>query len=191
MSVTVPTVASATCEVSARQTWRSPMKRRFSYLAVFCSLTIAFSAGEMLWTVAALAQGIVPAGSRIFMSVNGNTNVCGPADANHNSFCATATGPNVPVNMPLTTFTDARGANFGFITESADVTSGKTATATTQANSADFQFIGINDTYTVHGTAGGPFPITATLHITGSYGTIPVGPPFGNFLTFEAAQVKI
>jgi len=165
------------------------MKR--SCVAVFWSFTIAFAAGEMSWPAAALAQGIVPAGSRIFMSVNGNTNVCGPADVNHNSFCATAAGPTVPVSMPLTTFTDSRGANFGFITESASVTSGKIATATTQANSTDFQFISLNDTYTVHGTASGPFPATATLHITGSYGTIPVGPPFGNFLTFEATQVKI
>jgi hypothetical protein len=145
----------------------------------------------MLWPAAALAQGIVPAGSRIFMTVTGNENVCGPADANHNAFCAVASGPTVPVSIPPATFTDVRGANFGFITAAASVTSGKTATATTQANSTDFQFIGINDTYTVHGTAGGPFPVTATLHITGSYGTIPVGPPFGNFLTFEATQVKI
>jgi hypothetical protein len=138
-----------------------------------------------------LAAGIVPDGSRIFMSVNGNENVCGPADANHNSFCATAAGPTVPVDIPLTTFTDPRGANFGFITASASVTSGKTATATNLANSASFEFIGINDTYTVHGTASGSFPITVTLHITGSFGTRETGPPFGNILTTEASRVKI
>jgi hypothetical protein len=93
--------------------------------------------------------------------------------------------------MPLTTFTDSRGANFGFITESASVTSGKTATGTSLANSAAFEFIGINDTYTVHGTAGGSFPITVTLHITGSFGTRETGPPFGNILTTEASRVKI
>jgi hypothetical protein len=165
------------------------MKR--SRVAVFWSFTIAFSAAEMFLPAAALAQGIVPAGSRIFMSVNGNENVCGPADANHNSFCATAAGPTVPVSMPLTTFTDPRGSNFGFITESASVTSGKTATGTSLANSGSFEFIGINDTYAVHGTASGSFPITVTLHITGSIGTRETGPPFGNILTTEASRVKI
>lgn len=167
------------------------MNPRNARLAVFCSLTIACTAGEMLWSNVARATGIVPAGSRVYMAVSGPENVCGAADENHNAFCATASGPAVPVSIPLTTYTDPRGSNFGFITASASVTSGKTATGTTESNSGPFEFISINDTYTVHGTATGPFPITATLHITGSYGTRPTGPPFGNVLSFEASQLEI
>jgi hypothetical protein len=124
------------------------------------------------------------------MTVSGNTNICGPADENHNTFCAVASGPNVPVSIPLTTFNDPRGSNFGYITASASVTSGKTATGTANANSGEFEFISINDTYTVHGSAGGPFPITMTLHITGSFGTIPNN-SLGNVLSFEASQIEI
>lgn len=160
-------------------------------LQIWISILIAFTVFEVVMPASGLAAGIVPDGSRIFMSVNGNENVCGTADANHNSFCATAAGPTVPVSIPLTTFTDPRGANFGFITASASVTSGKTATGTSLANSASFEFIGVNDTYTVHGTASGSFPITVTLHITGSFGTRETGPPFGNILTTEASRVKI
>jgi hypothetical protein len=166
-------------------------RRRRSRLVVFCNLTIAFAAGEMLWSGVTMATGIVPAGSRIFMTVSGPENICGAADANHNAFCAVASGPTVPVDLPLTTYADPRGASFGFITASASVTSGKTATGTTNSSSGPFEFISINDTYTVHGTAGGAFPITATLHITGSFGTIPTGPPFGNILSFEASQLEI
>jgi len=167
------------------------MNRLRLHRAFFSSFSIAFTAAAVFTPAIVAAAGIVPDGSRIFMSVNGNENICGPADENHNSFCATAAGPTVPVSIPLTTFTDPRGANFGFITASASVTSGKTATGTTNSNSGPFEFIGINDTYTVHGTASGSFPITVTLHITGSFGTRETGPPFGNILTFEASRVKI
>ncbi|MGD9636498.1 MAG: hypothetical protein AB7G28_00730 [Pirellulales bacterium] len=150
-------------------------------------------AGSLEWLLSAsgAAAGLVPDGSRVFMSISGNENICGAADENHNSFCAVAAGPAVPVNIPPTTFADPRGTNFGFITAGASVTSGKTATGTAIANSGEFEFISINDTYTVHGATTGPFPITVTLHVTGSFGTRETGPPFGNVLSFEATQLEI
>jgi len=166
------------------------MKRFCFCSAVLWKLTIPFLTFESIWPADA-AAGIVPDGSRIFTTVSGTENICGPADANHNTFCAVASGPAVPVSIPLTTFAAPRGANFGYITASASVTSGKTAAGTTNSNSGPFEFISINDTYTVHGTATGPFPITVTLHITGSYGTVPAGPPFGNVLSFEASLLEI
>jgi hypothetical protein len=135
------------------------------------------------------AAGIVPNGSRVWMTVTGPSNICAP-DANHNQFCEVAASPTVPVEIPLGTFTDPRGSNFGFLTSSADVLTGKSAHSSFTANSSEDVFIAVNDTYTVHGSASGPFPITVTLHISGSYGTVPA-PTFGNVLTNEFAHLEI
>ncbi len=158
-------------------------------IAVFSSLSIAFTAAAA-FTTAVASAGIVPDGSGVFITVSGVENICGAADENHNAFCATAAGPTVPVSIPLTTFTDPRGANFGYITASADVMTGKTMHETLNSNSSDFNYMAINDTYTVHGTASGSFPITATFHITGTYGSIP-NSTFGNLMGNVATQLEI
>jgi hypothetical protein len=152
------------------------------------ALSLALGLLVMLSAPSATA-GIVPNGSRVWMTVSGPPNICAP-DANHNQFCAVAASPTVPIDIPLGTFTDPRGPNFGFLTSSADVLSGKSAHSSFTANSGDDVFIAINDTYTVHGSASGPFPITVTLHISGSYGTVPA-PTFGNVLSNEFAHLEI
>ena len=124
----------------------------------------------------------------MFLTVSGVESICGPADENHNSFCAVAAGPTVPVSIPLTTFTDSTGV--AFITTSSDVLSGKTAHGTVNSNSGEFEFLSMNDTYTVHGTASGAFPITVTLHVTGSFGKIP-NSVWGNLLGFGVSQLEI
>jgi hypothetical protein len=158
-------------------------------VAICSILVFAFTAGQV-FTPAVVAAGIVPAGSRVFMTVTGNTNICGPADENHNSFCAVTAGPTVPLIFPTTTFTDPRGAEFGYITASEDVMTGKTMHATLNAKSSDFQYLSINDTYTVHGTASGSFPITVTFRITGTFGSMP-NASLGNFMANEASQLEI
>ena len=165
------------------------MNRLRLHTAIFSSLSIALTAAAV-FTPAVASAGIVPDGSRVFLTVSGVENICGPADENHNTFCATAAGPTAPASIPLTTFTDPRGTNFGYITTSADVMTGKTAHGTVNSNSGEFEFLSLNDTYTVHGAAGGAFPITVTLHVTGSFNTIPTS-PVGNFFTFGVSQLEI
>ncbi len=157
-----------------------------SWHVSICSILVfSFTAGEISRPAIATAAIVVPDGTRVFLTVDGQTNTC-PSGGN----CAVATGPTVPVIIPLTTFTDPRGPGFGYLTSSADVMTGKTAHGTINALSTDFQYLAINDTYTVHGLASGSFPITATLHITGSYGSIP-NTTFGNLMGTEASQLEI
>jgi hypothetical protein len=144
---------------------------------------MAFIATGPFGSAPALATIAVPAGSRIFMNIQGPSNIC--LDGN----CAIAAGPTVPVIIPLTTFTDSRGPNFGVITATADSTTGKTAHGSMNTNSTVGVYIAMNDTYSVHGSASGPIPITMTLHITGSYGTVPIST--GNLMGFEDTQLEI
>ena len=67
---------------------------------------------------------------------------------------------------------------------------GKTAHGTVNTNSGEFEFLSLNDTYTVHGAATGSFPITVTLHVTGSFGTIPIS-PVSNLFIFGVSQLEI
>jgi hypothetical protein len=96
--------------------------------------------------------------------------------------------PTVPASIPQATYLDNR--NFPAVTASLD------ATATNQkialfAPGTGEAFIGINDTFTVGGSAVGQFPITMTLRVTGTYGTIPVTTNPHNLMGFAGVQVEI
>ena len=85
------------------------MNRLRLHTAIFSSFSVAFTAAAV-FTSAVASAGIVPDGSRVFLTVSGVESICGPADGNHNTFCAVAASPTVPVSIPLTTFTDSSGA---------------------------------------------------------------------------------
>jgi hypothetical protein len=93
--------------------------------------------------------------------------------------------PTVPASIPSTTHI-FRGVP--------DFTGSLEASATTQKMSLFGHgegFIGVNDTYTVGGSAVGQFAITMTLRVTGTYGTIPVTSVPHNLLGFEGIQLEI
>jgi len=61
-------------------------------------LFVTLTAAEVFMPATATA-GIVPDGSRIWMTVSVQSNIC-PVNANHNMFCAVAAGPTVTVSIP-------------------------------------------------------------------------------------------
>ncbi len=157
------------------------LRLRFAIVSV---VSISFAALEIIPPKIASA-GIVPAGSRVFMTVSGPTGACP-----NGGLCALTAGPMVPQIFPTTTFTDPRGPSFGTLTSSEDVMTAKTMHGTINANTTDFQYLAISDTYTVHGSASGSFPITVSFHITGTFGSIP-HPSLGNIMGLVSSQLEI
>lgn len=123
----------------------------------------AGSAGLPAWLLAIAAGGTawaaeMPAGSRAWMVFSGNS--CGAT-----STCATSNtpGPNPPNGIPTTTFIDTDGT---FQTGSAEILPDRMRSVH-GGYGGEFMYLFINDTYTVHGVATGPFEITVHLVVEG------------------------
>jgi hypothetical protein len=133
---------------------------------------------KVLALIAAPFSGIVgaeaapifmPTGSTVWMKWEAGA--CPDADGDDCVGSNTA-GPNPANGIPSTTITDALGR---VATGSAEILPDRVRTFI-NSNSAAFMFASFEDTYTVHGSAPGPFDITVNLNVTGSMSTVPAGP---------------
>lgn len=103
----------------------------------------------------------MPAGSRVWMVHTSNACwVSGPTIP-----CDTSNqpGPNPPNGIPLATFAESNGS---WSTGAAEMQP-DSFRSFVGGYSGSFMYLSMNDTYTVHGTTGGPFAITARLSVEG------------------------
>jgi hypothetical protein len=128
------------------------------------TVTMVLASVALLATVGSPAPSFgdpifMPAGSNVWMKWE--SNACPFADGND---CAGSNQPglNPPNGIPLTTIVNAGSFTTGF----AEILPDRVRTFIA-GNSATFMSASFNDTYTVQGTAVGPFDITVDLHVTG------------------------
>lgn len=122
----------------------------------------------------------MPLGSTVWMKFEANA--CPDADGDD---CAGSNqlGLAPPNGIPLTTI--GPNAQSLIATGYAEILPDRVRTLIS-GNSAAFMWASFVDTYTVHGTAGGPFDITVNLHVTG---TASNGSAFGLISAFAQAEI--
>jgi hypothetical protein len=127
-------------------------------------LTGAFLAAVI---ISAQAQAItMPSGSKVWMKFEAS--VCPDADGDD---CAGSNraGPTPQNGIPTTTVTGGDMSATGF----AEILPDRVRTFIS-SNFSAFMHASFEDTYTVHGSAAGPFDITVELNVTGSMSTVQV-----------------
>ena len=84
--------------------------------------------------------------------------------------CTIVSSTGTPLNLASTTFSGADGT----ISGSGSTSAGTLRTYIESTGSIGGETdLGVQDTYTVHGSATGPFAVTTTLHVTGTAGGVP------------------
>jgi hypothetical protein len=123
----------------------------------------------------------MPAGSTVWMHFEASA--CPDADGDD---CIGSNLPGVapPNGIPLTTITNTSGQ---FATGYAEVLPDRVRTFAS-GNFTAFMRASFQDTYTVHGAAVGPFPITVTLAANGVARTVDIG---GTFLPFRLVAANV
>jgi len=86
--------------------------------------------------------------------------------------CTIVSSTNAPLTLPTTTFTSSNGLTS--MTFSGDLGAAAFHSSLT-GNVAPEIDLAMKDTYTVHGTATGLFPVTSTFHVTGTASSVPFG----------------
>lgn len=116
----------------------------------------------------------------LFLSeIDSGHSVCNP-------LCTSNFSSSAPIGLSSTTYTSANGLTS--ITAAGLVGPNPITSFVTSNVAVEFD-LGIADTYTVHGSATGPFSITTTFGATGTMSTVPSGP--FNVLFAGNANVKI
>ena len=148
---------------------------------VLASLLIA----SVAWQTASGAPVFIPPGSTVWMKMQSHACSATSLDV---ADCAGSNQPGgaPPNGIPTTTFVDGLEFATGF----AEILPNRVRIFT-RSNVSAFMFASFQDTYTVGGTATGPFSITVDLHVTGAARSVPSGPPFQNILNAAFIEVEI
>jgi hypothetical protein len=109
----------------------------------------------------------MPAGSKVWMKFEGGA--CPDADGDD---CAGSNraGPNPPNGIPMSTFSGSTGLITGYaeiLPDRIRTLNRGDAVAGVHGGGSGFMHASFEDTYTVGGTAAGPFDISVALHVTG------------------------
>lgn len=142
------------------------------------SLLLGVVASETAWAVPIT----MPAGSTVWMELSANA--C-DSDGDADCLGSNQLGPNPPNGIPLTTFNEGNGT---WVTGFAEAYPNQ-ARSYLSSYSGSFMNISLLDTYTVHGTAAGPFNITVHLGATGTAASVVTGP--WHQLNTASVQVEI
>jgi hypothetical protein len=121
------------------------------------------------WRLVAGAPIGMPPGSKVWMKFEADA--CPDADGD-DCLGSNQAGPNPPNGIPLTTFSNGPIGATGF----AEILPGAIRTFSRSGGSARIH-ASFEDTYTVVGTATGPFDIPIELHVTGVGRSICTGGP--------------
>ncbi len=125
----------------------------------------------------------MPPGSTVWMKFEGSA---GPDNDGDDIAGSNQAGPAPPNGIPLTSATDANGTATGY----AEILPDRVRTFIRGLGSSAFMHASFQDTYTVVGTAAGPFDITFELQATGFVRSIPFG-SFGHAILVSRVQAEI
>lgn len=129
------------------------------------SLLLGAMASETAWAVPVT----MPDGSTVWMELSANA--C-DSDGDADCLGSNQLGANPPNGIPLTTFNEGNGT---WVTGFAEAYPNQ-ARSYLSSYSGSFMYISMLDSYTVHGTAAGPFNITVHLDVTGTAASVVTGP---------------
>jgi hypothetical protein len=130
-----------------------------------CALLLASFLAIVVSGAARATPVGMPAGSTVWMEWDSNA-----CDSDGDSDCigSNQPGPNPPNGIPLTTFSESNGTwGTGFAEVQPDQ-----VRSFISGYGGGFIWISMLDTYTVHGTAVGPFDITAHLSVSGTASSV-------------------
>jgi hypothetical protein len=130
------------------------------------AVVLSLLAATVGWRSAAAVQILMPPGSTVWIELSSSS--CPPDFVGGDCAGSNQAGPAPPNGIPLTTYFDR-------VTGFAEILPDRVRTYIRNQNSA-FMHASFQDTYTVVGTAPGPFDITIQLHVTGSMSSVPAGP---------------
>ena len=137
---------------------------RVSHCAILGCALVAMMASRPAW-----GHILMPAGSTVWMEFKGSAG----ADSNDDDIAGSnLPGVAPPNGIPMTTASDVNGSVTGF----AEILPDRVRTFMRGVGSSGFMHASFQDTYTVGGTATGPFNITFSLRITGTARSVPSGP---------------
>ena len=137
---------------------------RVSHCAVLGCALVATIFSQPAW-----GHILMPAGSTVWMEFKGSSG----ADSNDDDIAGSnLPGVAPPNGIPMTTASDVNGSVTGF----AEILPDRVRTWMRGLGSSGFMHASFQDTYTVGGTATGPFSITFSLRITGTARSVPSGP---------------
>ena len=137
---------------------------RVSHCAVLGCALVAIIGSQPAW-----GHILMPAGSKVWMEFKGSSG----ADSNDDDIAGSnLPGVAPPNGIPLITASDVNGSVTGF----AEILPNRVRTWMRGLGSSGFMHASFQDTYTVGGTATGPFSITFSLRITGTARSVPSGP---------------
>jgi hypothetical protein len=121
----------------------------------------------------------MPPGSTVWMQLS--SSACPPDFVGGDCASSNQAGPAPPNGVPLTTY-------FNRVTGFAEILPDRVRTYTHSQQASAFMYASFQDTYTVVGTATGPFDITVQLRVTGSVSSVQVG-PFHQFVGGVEAEI--
>jgi hypothetical protein len=130
------------------------------------ALLLVLSLGGLVSETSHAALVTMPAGSTVWMEMRGNA--C-DADGDADCIGSNQPGVNPPNGIPLTTFVDGTTSATGYAEVRADQ-----MRSSLSANTGAFLYMSMLDSYTVHGSASGAFPITVNFALSGTAASITV-----------------
>jgi hypothetical protein len=125
----------------------------------------------------------MPAGSTVWMKFEG---AAGPDADGDDIAGSNLPGPAPPNGIPLITATQGSSSVTGY----AEILPGSVRTYMRGATSSGSMHASFEDTYTIGGSAVGPFDILVDLRVTGVIRSVPFG-TFGHAIVVGSAQAEI
>jgi hypothetical protein len=141
-------------------------------------------ATSICWQSASGAPIDMPAGSKVWMKFDAA--VCPDGDLD-DCIASNQAGPNPPNGIPLSTF--GSGGSLGTATGFAEILPDRIRIYS-RGEFSNFLHASFEDSYTVVGSAAGPFDIPVEFHVSGMAHSIPAG-PFHQLIAFGEAEIGV
>jgi hypothetical protein len=148
-------------------------------VALGCLMGVAIG-----WQSASGAPIDMPAGSKVWMKFDAA--VCPDGDLD-DCIASNQAGPNPPNGIPLSTF--GSGGSLGTATGFAEILPGAIRIYS-RGEFSNFLHASYEDTYTVVGSAAGPFDIDVEFHASGVASSVVAG-PFHQLIAFGEAKIGV
>jgi len=154
-------------------------------MSVLRGVTLALVIGVLIGGKSAVGAPIgMPAGSKVWMKFDAA--VCPDGDLD-DCIASNQAGPNPPNGIPATTFDS--GGSLGTATGFAEILPGAIRIYS-RGEFSNFLHASYEDTYTVVGSAAGPFDIAVEFHVSGVASSVVAG-PFHQLIAFGEAEIGV
>jgi hypothetical protein len=154
-------------------------------MSVLRGITLALVIGVLIGGKSAVGAPIgMPAGSKVWMKFDAA--VCPDGDLD-DCIASNQAGPNPPNGIPLSTF--GSGDSLGTATGFAEILPGAIRIYS-RGEFSNFLHASYEDTYTLVGSAAGPFDIPVEFHASGVASSVVAG-PFHQLIAFGEAEIGV